>query len=119
MVAGSFAPEDGSANPRLLSPALAGAARAAGAAIREQAEVVDHAHDGARFVLRTKDGVTFAGPVLLVRGELDDSVDPMSLDVIAENLGGPVVRLTLPGSGHVATFGPDIPQLTAAILELL
>jgi carboxylesterase len=58
-------------------------------------------------------------PVLLVRGELDDSVDPMSFDVIAENLGGPVVRLALPGSGHVATFGPDIPQLTAAIAELL
>jgi len=58
-------------------------------------------------------------PVLLVRGALDDSVDPMSFDVIAENLGGPVVRLTLPSSGHVATFGPDIPQLTAAILELL
>ena len=58
-------------------------------------------------------------PVLLVRGDLDDSVDPMSLDVIAENLGGPVVRLALPGSGHVATFGPDIPQLTAAMLELL
>lgn len=58
-------------------------------------------------------------PVLLVRGELDDSVDPMSFDVIAENLGGPVVRLALPGSGHVATFGPDIPQLTDAIAELL
>ena len=58
-------------------------------------------------------------PVLLVRGALDDSVDPMSFDVIAENLGGPVVRLTLPDSGHVATLGPDIPQLAAAILELL
>jgi carboxylesterase len=58
-------------------------------------------------------------PVLLVRGELDDSVDPMSFDVIAENLGGPVVRLALPGSGHVATFGPDIPKLAAAIAELL
>ena len=58
-------------------------------------------------------------PVLLVRGALDDSVDPMSFDVIAENLGAPVVRLTLPDSGHVATLGPDIPQLAAAILELL
>lgn len=65
VVAGSFASEDGSANPRLLSPALAGAARAARADIREQAEVTEHAHDGARFVLRTKDGTTFAAPVLL------------------------------------------------------
>jgi len=65
VVAGSFAPEDGSANPRLLSPALAQAARAAGADIREQAEVVAHAHDGARFTLRTATGDTFAAPILL------------------------------------------------------
>ena len=65
VVAGSFAPEDGSANPRLLSPALAQAARAAGADIREQAEVVAHAHVGARFTLRTATGDTFAAPILL------------------------------------------------------
>lgn len=65
VLAGSFAPEDGAANPRLLAPALANAARAAGADIREHAEVVAHAHDGARFTLRTKAGDTFAAPVLL------------------------------------------------------
>ncbi|WP_431284875.1 NAD(P)/FAD-dependent oxidoreductase [Humitalea sp. 24SJ18S-53] len=65
VVAGSFAPEDGSANPRLLAPALANAARAAGADIREHAEVVEHAHDGARFLLRTKSGEEFSAPVLL------------------------------------------------------
>ena len=65
VLAGSFAPEDGAANPRLLSPALAHAARAAGADIREHAEVVDHAHDGARFTVRTKTGESFTAPVLL------------------------------------------------------
>ena len=65
VVAGSFAPEDGAANPRLLAPALANAARAAGADIREHAEVVAHAHDGARFTLRTKAGEAFAAPVML------------------------------------------------------
>ncbi len=65
VVAGSFAPEDGSANPRLLSPALANAARAAGADIREHAEVVAHAHDGARFHLRTANGAAFTAPVLV------------------------------------------------------
>ncbi len=65
VVAGSFAPEDGSANPRLLVPALARAARAAGADIREHAEVVEHAHDGTRFHLRTSGGDSFAAPVLL------------------------------------------------------
>lgn len=65
VVAGSFAPEDGAANPRLLAPALAHAARAAGADIREHAEVVAHAHDGARFTLRTAAGEEFAAPALL------------------------------------------------------
>ena len=67
VVAGSFAPEDGAANPRLLAPALANAARVAGADIREHAEVVAHAHDGARFTLRTKAGDAFSAPVLLNR----------------------------------------------------
>jgi sarcosine oxidase subunit beta len=65
VVAGSFAPEDGAANPRLLAPALAQAARAAGAEIREHAEVVAHAHDGVRFTLHTRAGEAFRAPVLL------------------------------------------------------
>ncbi|MBR0680411.1 FAD-binding oxidoreductase [Roseomonas eburnea] len=65
VLAGSFAPEDGAANPRLLAPALANAARAAGAVIREHAEVVAHHHDGARFTLRTKSGEAFSAPLLL------------------------------------------------------
>ncbi|MCC7284508.1 MAG: FAD-binding oxidoreductase [Acetobacteraceae bacterium] len=55
-VAGSLAPDDGAANPRLLSPAIARAARAAGAVIREHAEVVGMARDGGRFRLRLADG---------------------------------------------------------------
>jgi len=51
VVAGSLATEDGCANPRLLAPALAQAARAAGADIREQAEVLEAVHDGAGFRL--------------------------------------------------------------------
>jgi carboxylesterase len=58
-------------------------------------------------------------PVLLVHGALDDSTDEMSLDVVAENLGGPVMRLVLPNSGHVATLGPDLPLLVATIDEAL
>ena len=65
VLAGSFAPEDGAANPRLLAPALANAARAAGADIREHSEVVSHAHDGARFTLRTRADDDYAAPVLL------------------------------------------------------
>jgi carboxylesterase len=58
-------------------------------------------------------------PVLLVHGALDDSTDLLSLDVVAENLGGPAMRLVLPNSGHVATLGPDLRLLVAAIDEAL
>ena len=57
-------------------------------------------------------------PVLLVRGALDDSADDMAFDVLAENLGGPVQRLVLPHSGHVATSGPDLALVVAALAEL-
>lgn len=49
VVAGSFAPEDGVANPRLLAPAIAAAARRAGATILEKHAVDAFAHDGAGF----------------------------------------------------------------------
>jgi carboxylesterase len=58
-------------------------------------------------------------PVLLVTSAHDDAVDPMSVDVLAENLGGPVSRLMLPNSGHVATLGPDLDLLVDAIVERL
>ena len=58
-------------------------------------------------------------PVLLVRGALDDSADDIAFDVLAENLGGPVQRMVLPHSGHVATSGPDLALVVAAIDELL
>jgi sarcosine oxidase, subunit beta len=51
VVAGSLAPDDGAANPRLLSPALARAARDAGADIREFTPVSNLAHDGTQFIL--------------------------------------------------------------------
>jgi sarcosine oxidase subunit beta len=65
VVAGSMAAEDGSANPRLLAPALAQAARAAGATVLERSEVMEMAHDGALFHLRTAGRQAFAAPVLL------------------------------------------------------
>jgi sarcosine oxidase subunit beta len=65
VVAASLAPEDGQANPRLLAPALAHAARERGAEIRENAEVVELARDGDLFRARTKDGLTVTARVLM------------------------------------------------------
>ncbi len=64
VVAGSLLPEDGTANPRLLAPAFARAARAAGADIREHHEVTALAHDGALFRV-TAAGQAFRAPILL------------------------------------------------------
>ena len=50
-IAGSFCAEDGHANPRLVSPAFARAARAAGARIVEGCEVTEMASTGAGFVV--------------------------------------------------------------------
>ena len=49
---GSLCPEDGQANPRLVSPAFALAARRAGAQVLERHKVDEVAHDGALFMVR-------------------------------------------------------------------
>lgn len=64
-VAGSWCPGDGHANPRLITPAFARAARAAGAVVIEQCEVTELAHDGQRFVLGNGQGLSVRAPWLL------------------------------------------------------
>jgi sarcosine oxidase, subunit beta len=65
VLGGSFCPEDGHANPRLVSPAFALAARRAGALVREQSPVDSAAHDGERFVLRVGDTLEVRARLLL------------------------------------------------------
>ncbi|MGY6124630.1 NAD(P)/FAD-dependent oxidoreductase [Paraburkholderia strydomiana] len=54
-VGGSLCASDGHANPRLVSPAFARAARAAGADVREQTALSGIHHDGTRFHMRAGD----------------------------------------------------------------
>jgi sarcosine oxidase, subunit beta len=65
VLAGSLAPDDGAANPRLLVPALAKTARLAGADIREGVEATAYHHDGDGFSVETASGARFRAPVLL------------------------------------------------------
>ena len=51
VVGGSLCPEDGQANPRILSPAFAVAARNAGAQVWEHTPVQSVEHNGSRFVV--------------------------------------------------------------------
>lgn len=64
-IGASWCPGDGHANPRLVSPAFARAARAAGARVIENCEVTELAHDGQRFVLGDGRGLTVRAPWLL------------------------------------------------------
>lgn len=65
VIGGSLCPEDGHANPRLVSPALARAARAAGADIREHTRVMRACKAGDEFVLECEGGLTVRSACLL------------------------------------------------------
>lgn len=64
-VGGSLCIEDGQANPRLVSPAFALAARRAGAQVFERHQVDEVAHDGALFTVRSGNELEVRAPVLL------------------------------------------------------
>jgi len=64
-IAGSWCPGDGHANPRLVSPGFARAARKAGADIREQTAVQEAVRDGNGFRLLAGDGLEVRSRLLL------------------------------------------------------
>ncbi|WP_434656833.1 FAD-binding oxidoreductase [Pseudomonas sp. R3-56] len=64
-VGASLCPDDGHANPRLVSPAFAQAARRHGAKVYEQCPVNQVTHNGQRFVVRTETGLELRAPWLL------------------------------------------------------
>lgn len=57
--AATFCPDDGHANPRLVAPAFAAAAEAAGAAIHAYADVAEGWYANGQFHLRARDGRHF------------------------------------------------------------
>lgn len=82
-IAATFCANDGQANPRLVAPAFAAAARDAGAGLTENAEVAEGWYASGDFNLRLRDGRHFTAPVLVnaagawadrVAGWFDDHV---------------------------------------------
>ena len=65
VVGAAFTPFDGCANPRLVAPAFARAARSAGADIREFAEVNSVGHNGGSFVVTANNGIEVRAEALL------------------------------------------------------
>jgi sarcosine oxidase subunit beta len=64
-VGGSLCPQDGQANPRLVAPAFALAARRAGAQILERSPVDEVRHDGQLFTLRSGAALQVHAPILI------------------------------------------------------
>lgn len=64
-IAATYCADDGQANPRLVAPAFARAARDAGASLIEQAEVTEGWYETGDFNLRLKDGRRFAAEILI------------------------------------------------------
>jgi len=64
IIAGTHCPSDGQANPRLVSPAFAAAARSAGATLIESAEVIE-AEKAGDFRVTLRDGRRFEAPQLV------------------------------------------------------
>jgi carboxylesterase len=58
-------------------------------------------------------------PVLVVTSANDDVVDPASSDVVAASLGGPVERLLLATSGHVASLDGERDTLGHAVVDFV
>lgn len=91
-VGGSLCADDGQANPRLVAPAFAHAARAAGADIREHTSVTTIEHDGTRFRLRTASGSEVSAATLVnVAGAWGHEIaarfgESVPEDVIAPNM---------------------------------
>ncbi len=75
IVGASFCPSDGQANPRLVAPYFASAARAAGALIHEHEAVVGATRSGSGFRLETERGTSVQSALLLnVAGAWADRV---------------------------------------------
>ncbi len=64
-LAATYCADDGQANPRLVAPAFAAAARNAGTNLIEQAEVIEGRYESGNFNLRLRDGRLFAAPILV------------------------------------------------------
>lgn len=58
-------------------------------------------------------------PVLVVSSDHDQVVDPSTSDAVAAAVGGPVTRVRLPNSGHVASLDLDRQQLCRELLTWL
>ncbi|MEO8022177.1 FAD-binding oxidoreductase [Polaromonas sp.] len=96
-VGGSLCPEDGQANPRLVSPAFALAARRLGADVREQTGIDEAIHDGSVFVLRSGQALEVHSRYLLnCAGAWAGNIAAQFGDTVPMESGHPEMAVTEP-----------------------
>ncbi len=96
-VGASLCSEDGQANPRLVSPAFALAARRLGADVREQTRIDEAAHDGSVFVLRSGDALEVRSSYLLnCAGAWAGTIAAQFGDIVPMESGHPEMAVTEP-----------------------
>ena len=113
IIAGSYDPTGGHANPRLTTPAVGRAARRAGADVREQAEVIGVAKVGDDFVVEVASQGELRAPVLLVTaGAWSGKLSAMFGEPVPLGVYGPQMTVTEPLPYRIApTIGVATPHL--------
>ncbi len=95
-IAASFSPDDGSANPRLISPAFAGAAARGGATIHEQAHVSEISKTASGFEVVTSAGTFSADLLVNCAGAWGPDVARRFGEEVPITLAGPQMGATEP-----------------------
>ena len=113
IIAGSYDPTGGHANPRLTTPAVGRAARRAGADVREESEVTADAKVGDDFVVEVAGQGELRGPVLLVTaGAWSGKLSAMFGEPVPLGVYGPQMTVTEPVPYRIApTIGVATPHL--------
>ena len=113
IIAGSYDPTGGHANPRLTTPAVGRAAKRAGADVREQAEVIGAAKAGDDFVVEVASQGELRAPVLLVTtGAWGGKLATMLGEPVPLGAYGPQMTVTEPLPYRIApTIGVATPHL--------
>jgi sarcosine oxidase subunit beta len=97
VVGGSYCPQDGQANPRLVSPAFAAAARRAGTLIFERFTLEHIEHQRGEFRVYGADGSQFSAPNLLnCAGAWSREIAAQFGDLVPLTQGYPAMAVTEP-----------------------
>ncbi|WP_321901974.1 NAD(P)/FAD-dependent oxidoreductase [Paraburkholderia tropica] len=117
VLAGSYAPIDGHANPRLAAPAFGRAAAKLGAQIFENTDIVSVEKEGNEFCATSADGRTFHAPVLLITaGAWGSTLSEQFGEPVPIAVHGPQMAVTEPVPYSIApAVGVSSPQIAEVV----